>query len=148
MKIITNNKKAFHNFFISDLFEAGIALEGSEVKSIRDGGVSLNESFVVLKNGEAFLKNAYIKPYDKANSFQPDSHRTRKLLLHKDEILKLERKVKEKGFSVMPTKVYLSGGRVKIEIGLAKGRKLYDKREVLKNESIKRDIERARRDLK
>ena len=76
MKIITNNKKAFHNFFISDLFEAGIALEGSEVKSIRGGGVSLNESFVVLKNGEAFLKNAYIKPYDKANSFQPDSHRT------------------------------------------------------------------------
>lgn len=143
MEIIANNKKAFHDFFISDCVEAGIALQGAEVKSIRKGGVSILDSFVVVKNGEMFLKNAYIKPYEKANVFKVDERRTRKLLLHKNEILKFERQVKEKGFSIMPTKLYINkDGKVKVEIGLAKGKKLYDKRQTLKDKAVKRDIER------
>lgn len=143
MKVISNNKKAFYNFFVSDLVEAGIVLEGCEVKSVRAGGASLNESFVVVKNGEMFLKNAYIKPYEKTTSFKPDERRTRKLLLNKAEIQKFERMVKEKGFSIVPTKIYFNkSGKVKVEIGLAKGKKLYDKRQTLKEKAIKRDIER------
>ena len=142
MKLVTNNKKAFHNFFISDLYECGIELKGSEVKSIRNGGVSLNESFVQIKNGEVFVNNMYIKPYENTTNFVVDSHRIRKLLLHKAEIEKLERKVKEKGFSIVPTKVYFKNVNVKVEIGLAKGKKLYDKREVLKEKSVKKEIER------
>lgn len=143
MEIIVNNKKAFHDFFISDCVESGIALQGAEVKSIRKGGVSILDSFVVVKNGEMFLKNAYIKPYEKANVFKVDERRTRKLLLHKNEILKFERQVKEKGFSIMPTKLYINkDGKVKVEIGLAKGKKLYDKRQTLKDKAVKRDIER------
>lgn len=143
MKIITNNKKAYHDFFVSDLVEAGIALEGSEVKSVRDGGININDAFVVIKNGEAWLKNCYIKTYEKTSAFQPDTRRNRKLLLHKVQILKLERQTLEKGFSIIPTKVYLNDGLVKIEIGLAKGKKLYDKRESLKDKAVKREIERA-----
>lgn len=143
MKIIANNKKAFHNFFISDLYECGVELKGSEVKSVRAGGVSLNESFVQIKNGEVFVNNIYIKPYENTASFVPDTNRIRKLLLHKQEIEKLDRKTKEKGFSVVPTKLYLKNGRVKLEIGLAKGKKLYDKRETLREKSIQKDIDRA-----
>ncbi len=143
MKIITNNKKAYHDFFVSDLVEAGIALEGSEVKSVRDGGININDAFVVIKNGEAWLKNCYIKTYEKTSAFQPDTRRNRKLLLHKVQIVKLERQTLEKGFSIIPTKVYLNDGLVKIEIGLAKGKKLYDKRESLKDKAVKREIERA-----
>ncbi len=143
MKIISNNKKAFFDYFVSDLVEAGIVLEGCEVKSVRAGGVSLVESFVVIKNGEMFLKNAYIKPYEKTSSFKPDERRTRKLLLNRSEILKFERMVKEKGFTLVATKVYFNkAGKVKVEVGLAKGKKLYDKRETLKEKAIKRDIER------
>lgn len=144
MKVISNNKKAFFNYFVSDLVEAGIVLEGCEVKSIRAGGASLTDSFVVVKNGEMFLKNAYIKPYEKTTSFKPDERRTRKLLLNKSEIQKFERMVKEKGFSIVATKIYFNQtGKVKVEIGLAKGKKLYDKRQTLKEKSIKRDVERA-----
>ena len=142
MAVVTNNKKAFFNYFISDLTEAGIELKGCEVKSIREGGISLNESYVTVKNGELFLLNAYIKPFEKATSFVPDERRTRKLLLHKAEIEKFERKVKEKGFSIMPTKVYFRHGKVKVEIGLAKGKKLYDKRDVMKEKSMKQEIDR------
>lgn len=148
MKVIANNKKAFHNYFISDLFEAGIALVGSEVKSVRAGGVSLNESFVIIKEGEVYLKNAYIKPYENAKNFLPEDRRSRKLLLHKQEILKLGKKIKEKGFALIPTKIYLKNGKVKVEIGLAKGKKLYDKRETLKEKSIKKDIDRATKSFK
>ncbi len=148
MKLITNNKKAFHDYFISDLYEAGIVLEGSEVKSIRGGGVNINDSFVNIKDGEVFLRNAYIKPYENTGSFQPDSRKARKLLMHRAEIDKLQRKVMEKGFSLIPTKVYFNGGKVKVEIGLAKGKKLYDKRETLKEKSIKKDIDRAMKPLK
>lgn len=144
MKVISNNKKAFFNYFVSDLVEAGIVLEGCEVKSVRAGGASLTDSFVVVKNGEMFLKNAYIKPYEKTTSFKPDERRTRKLLLNKSEIQKFERMVKEKGFSIVATKIYFNQtGKVKVGIGLAKGKKLYDKRQTLKEKSIKRDVERA-----
>ncbi len=143
MKVISNNKKAFYNFFVSDLVEAGIVLEGCEVKSVRAGGASLTDSFVIVKNGEMFLKNAYIKTYEKTSSYKPDERRTRKLLLNKSEIQKFERMVKEKGFSIVATKIYFNNSnKVKVEIGLAKGKKLYDKRQTLKEKSVKRDIER------
>lgn len=142
MKILTTNKKAYHNFFVSDFLEAGIELKGSEIKSVSQGKISLSDSFVAIKEGEAYLKNCYIAPYE--NSLpQSDTKRTRKLLLHKEEILKLERKIKEKGFSIIPTKVYIEKGKVKVEIALAKGKKLYDKRQVLKDKAIQRDIDRA-----
>ena len=142
MEIIANNKKAFHNFFISNCVEAGISLEGCEVKSVRLGGVSILDSYVTIKNGEMFLKNAYIKPYEKANVFKAKERRTRKLLLHRNEILKFEREVKEKGYTIVPTKLYINDdGLVKVEIGLAKGKKLYDKRQTLKDKQVKRDIE-------
>lgn len=142
IKVIASNKKAFHNYFISNLTEAGIALVGSEVKSIRLNSISLNESYVLIKNGEIFLKNAYIKSYENASVFKPDERRDRKLLLHKKEIEKFEDAVKQKGFSIMATKVYLSKGKVKVEIGLAKGKKLYDKRETMKERAVNREIER------
>ena len=142
MELIYNNKKAFFNYFISDTIEAGIELKGSEVKSVREKGVSLAESFVSLKNGELFLQNAYIKPFEKATSFVPDERRTRKLLLHKEEIEKLSKKVKEKGFSIMPTKIYIKNGKVKVEVGLAKGKKLYDKRETMKDKEVKKTLDR------
>ena len=140
MRVITTNKKAYYNFFISDLVEAGVVLKGSEVKSVRENGMSLNESFVVIKNGEIFLKNAYIKTYEHDKISQLDERRTRKLLLHKAEIEKFSRKVQEKGFSLMATKAYFDKGRVKISIGLAKGKKLYDKRECKKQDTIKQEI--------
>lgn len=142
MKILTNNKKAFHEFFVSDLLEAGIALCGHEVKSVRQGGVSLIDAYVVIKDGEALLKNCYIKPYEQSTATESDSRKTRKLLLHRAEIDKLARKTLEKGYSIVPTKVYLKDGLVKVEIGLGKGKKLYDKREVLKENAIKRDLDR------
>lgn len=148
MKIIFNNKKAFHNFFVSDLVEAGIELQGFEVKSIRDGAVNLSDSYVKIKNGEAWLKNCYIAPYDKNGlTSSYDSRRTRKLLLHKGEILRLERMANEKGLSIVPTKIYIDKGRVKIEIGLAKGKKLYDKRAVLRDRAIARDIDQTLKNL-
>ena len=143
MKVISNNKKVFFDYFVSDLVEAGIVLEGCEVKSIRNGGASLIDSFVVIKNGEAVLKNAYIATYDKTTSFRPDERRDRKLLLNKSEILKLQRMAKEKGFTLVATKLYINDrGKVKVEIGLAKGKKLYDKRASLKEKQIKRDLQR------
>ncbi|MEG1499756.1 MAG: SsrA-binding protein SmpB [Clostridia bacterium] len=143
MKAIANNKRAFFDYFIEEKIEAGIELVGSEVKSIRKGGISINESFVQILNGEIFLKNAYIKPYEMSANFLPDSKRTRKLLVAKSEILKLEQKVKVKGFSIIPLKVYITRNLVKVEIGLAKGKKLYDKRETLKEKSVQREIDRA-----
>ncbi len=143
MRVITTNKKAYYNFFISDLVEAGVVLKGSEVKSVRENGMSLNESFVIIKNGEIFLKNAYIKTYEHDKISQLDERRTRKLLLHKAEIEKFSRKVQEKGFSLMATKAYFDKGRVKISKGLAKGKKLYDKRECKKQDTIKQEIRRV-----
>ena len=143
MKIITNNKKAYHNFFVSDLLEAGIELKGGEIKSVSTGKISLSDSYVEIKNDEAILKNCYIAPIENQSQLDSSSKRSRRLLLHKAEIIKLKRKVEEKGFSIVPTKVYLKNGKAKVEIGLAKGKKLYDKREVLKDRAIRRDIDRA-----
>ncbi len=143
MRIITNNKKAYHNFFVSDLLEAGIELKGGEIKSVANGKISLSDSFVTIKNGEAYLRNCYIAPTDNSQTTDSECKRTRKLLLHKEEILKLERKVQEKGYSILPTKVYMKDGKAKVEIGLGKGKKLYDKRQVLKDRAVKRDLDRV-----
>lgn len=143
MKVIATNKKAYFNFFISQTFEAGIVLVGSEVKSIRDGGISIAESFVSIENNEIFLKNAYIKPYEKAKNFCPDTKRNRKLLLHKKEIDKLLKEKNIKGMTIVPTKVYIKDGFVKVEIAIAKGKKLYDKRQTKANEVVKKEIARS-----
>ena len=138
MKLIQNNKKAYYEYFIEDTYQAGICLVGSEVKSVKDGHISITDSFVSLKDDELFLKNAYIKPYEKASNFTVSDTRIRKLLLKKEEIQKIKKKVEVKGYTIIPTKVYLKDNLVKLEIGIAKGKKLYDKRETIK----KRDIER------
>lgn len=143
MKVIASNKKASFNYFLLDKFEAGIVLTGSEVKSVRDGGISINESFVQVENDEIFLKNAYIKPYEKASSFVPDEKRNRKLLLHKKQIQRLIKEKQTKNLTIVPTKVYFVDGLVKIEIALAKGKKLYDKRDTMAEKSVKREIDRA-----
>ena len=143
MKIIATNKKAGHNFFVSDLLEAGVELKGGEIKSVSGGKISLSESYVTIKNGEALLKNCYIAPWGNNQNGESDTRRTRKLLLHKAQIAKLERAILEKGFSIVATKAYFTKGKFKIEIGLAKGKKLYDKRQVLRDKQVKRDIDRA-----
>lgn len=148
MKVIANNKKAYFDFFISDNTEAGIELKGSEVKSIRAGGISLNESYVRVVGNEIFLINAFIKPFEKSSSFVPDSRRTRKLLLRKSEITKLSQKVSEKGLTIVPLKVYLKGNLVKVEIGIGKGKKLFDKRETLKEKTAQREIESASKNFR
>lgn len=148
MKIITNNKKAYYDYFISDNLEAGISLQGSEVKSIRAGGISLNESYVKIIGGEVYLINCYIKPFEKSSAFVPDSKRMRKLLLKKQEISKLKQKVLEKGLTIVPLKVYLKGSLVKVEIGIGRGKKLFDKRATLKEKAVKREIENESKNLR
>jgi len=140
-RIIAQNKKAHFNYFLSDFVECGIVLKGTEIKSLRTHGCSLNDSYIVFRNGEAEVINMHINPYDKGNIFNHDPLRNRKLLLHKKQIRWFEEQIKKGGFTVVPTKVYFSNGRAKVEIALAKGKKLYDKRETIK----KRDIERERR---
>lgn len=140
MKLIQNNKKAYYEYFIEDTFEAGICLVGSEVKSVKNGHISITDSFVSLKNDELFLKNAYIKPYEKTNNFSVNDLRVRKLLLKKEEILKIKKKVETKGYTIVPTKVYIKDNLVKLEIAVCKGKKLYDKRETIKNRDIQRQI--------
>lgn len=144
IKVLVNNSKAKFLYFLEDFVECGIELKGSEIKSIRHNGASLKDSYVIFKNGEAFLLNMHVAPYDHGNSFNHEPNRTRKLLLHKHEILKMEQKAKEKVMTVVPTKVYLKKGKVKIEIALAKGKKLFDKRETIK----KRDDERMMAKMK
>lgn len=146
--IIVNNKKAFHEYFIEETYEAGIVLVGSEVKSIKGGGMSLSDSFVNIKNNEVFLKNAYIKPFEKSSAFVPETHRDRKLLLNKREIQKLIRGAKEKSYTLVPLKVYLKNNRVKVEIALAKGKKLYDKKETLKERAKDMEIKQATKNIK
>ena len=142
LKLIANNKKAYHDFFILDTYEAGIALHGTEVKSLRMGKCSIKESFIRIENGEVFIYGMHISPYEKGNIFNKDPLRVKKLLLHKAEINKLLGKIKEKGMSVVPLKVYLKGSLVKVEIGLAKGKKLYDKRDDIAKKDQKREAER------
>lgn len=144
-KLIANNKKAYHDYFILDTYEAGIALHGTEVKSLRMGKCSVKESFIQVENGEVFIYGMHISPYEKGNIFNKDPLRPRKLLLHKAEINKMLGKTKEKGMAIVPLKVYFKGSLVKVEIGLARGKKLYDKR----NDIAKKDQQReAQRDFK
>ena len=142
-KLICNNKKAFHNYFIEEKFEAGMVLKGTEVKSLRQGKANLNDSFAQVRNGEAFLNNLHISPYDFGNRENHDPDRVRKLLLHRKEIDKLYGKVREQGYSLVPLRLYFKNGLVKVEMGLAKGKKLYDKREDMKKQDQKREIAQA-----
>lgn len=141
-KLIANNKKAYHDYFILDTYEAGISLVGTEVKSLRMGKCSIKEAFIRIENGEVFIYGMNISPYEKGNLFNKDPLRVRKLLLHRSEIQKILGKTKEKGMAVVPLKVYFHGGLVKVEIGLAKGKKLYDKRDDIAKKDQKREAER------
>lgn len=141
-KLIANNKKAFHDYFILDTYEAGISLAGTEVKSLRMGKCSIKESFIRIEQGEVFIYGMNISPYEKGNIFNKDPLRVRKLLLHKSEIHKLDSKMKEKGMTLVPLKVYFNGSLVKVEIGLARGKKLYDKRDDIAKKDMKREAER------
>lgn len=141
-KLIANNKKAYHDYFILDTYEAGIALHGTEVKSLRMGKCSIKESFIRVEHGEVFIYGMHISPYEKGNIFNKDPLRVKKLLLHKAEIHKILGKMKEKGIAVVPLKVYFKGSLVKMEIGLAKGKKLYDKRDDIAKKDQKREAER------
>ena len=141
-KLIANNKKAYHDYFILDTYESGISLAGTEVKSLRMGKCSIKESFVRIENGEVFIYGMHISPYEKGNIFNKDPLRPRKLLLHKYEINKLLGKTKEKGIAIVPLKVYFKGSLVKVEIGLAKGKKLYDKRQDIAKKDQQREASR------
>ena len=143
MKIVAQNKKAYHDFFILDTFEAGIELQGTEIKSVRKGSVNLKDSFIRIKNDEAYIENMHIAPYEQGNRFNHEPLRTRKLLLHKKEIKKLQKEVKESGLTIVPTKLYFNTAKLKVEIALVRGKKLYDKLQDLKEKDSKRDIERA-----
>ena len=142
VKLIANNKKAYHDYFILDTYEAGISLAGTEVKSMRMGKCSIKESFIRIENGEVFVYGMHISPYEKGNIFNKDPLRVRKLRLHKQEINKLLGKMKEKGMTLVPLKVYLKGSLVKVEIGLAKGKKLYDKRADIAKKDQAREAQR------
>lgn len=143
VKIIAKNQKAYHEYFIEEKFEAGIELFGTEVKSIRAGTVSLKEAWCQIKNGELWIKQMHISPYEQGNIFNKDPLRPKRLLMHKREIMRLFGKVKQEGFSIIPLSVYLNGARVKVEIALAKGKKLYDKRDDQAVKDAKRQMDRA-----
>lgn len=142
IKLIANNKKAFHDYFIEDKYEAGISLVGTEVKSLRMGKCSVKESFIRIENGELIIYGMHISPYEKGNIFNKDPLRPRKLLMHKYEINKMAGKMKEKGYTVVPLQVYFKGSLVKVEIALARGKKLYDKRQDIAKKDMRRESER------
>ena len=148
MKIVATNKKAFHDYFVIDSFEAGINLVGCEVKSVRAGEVNLKDSYAVIRGGQLVLVSAYIKNYDKGSFSNVDSRRDRRLLMHRQEIMRLLGKVKEKGFSLVPLKMYLNGSLVKVEIGLVKGKQLYDKKMAIAEKDAERDKQRQLADMK
>ena len=142
-KLVCVNRQARHNYFIDETYEAGLVLLGSEVKSLRDGKANLVDSYAQIRRGEAFLINAHISPYAGANQFNHEPTRTRKLLLHAREIERLTGKTKERGLTLIPLKLYFKGGRAKVELGLARGKKLYDKRETLRRKIAQREVERS-----
>ena len=148
MKIVATNKKAFHDYFVIDSFEAGINLVVCEVKSVRAGEVNLKDSYAVIRGGQLVLVSAYIKNYDKGSFSNVDSRRDRRLLMHRQEIMRLLGKVKEKGFSLVPLKMYLNGSLVKVEIGLVKGKQLYDKKKAIAEKDAERDKQRQLADMK
>lgn len=141
-KLITNNRRARYEYDILETLETGIALKGTEVKSIRQGSLSLSESYVVVRNGELFLVGAHIAPYEQAHQFNHDPVRDRKLLAHKSQIHKLEAAVQQKGMTLVPTKAYFVRGKVKLEIAIARGKKLYDKRQTIRDREVARDVEK------
>ena len=141
-KLIANNKKAYHDFFIDETYECGIALHGTEVKSMRMGKCSIKEAFIRIEDGEVFVYGMHVSPYEKGNIFNKDPLRVKKLLLHKYEINKLLGKIKEKGYTLVPLQVYFKDGKVKVEIGLARGKKLYDKRQDIAKKDQRREAER------
>lgn len=143
IKIIAENRKAFHDYYIEDKYEAGVVLSGTEVKSLRAGRVNLKDSYVQVKEGEMFLIGVHISPYDHGNRYNLDPMRTRKLLMHKSEIIRLYTTVKQDGLTLVPTKCYFHDGKVKFEIGLARGKKNFDKRDADAEKTAKRDIDRA-----
>ncbi|MCQ2513013.1 MAG: SsrA-binding protein SmpB [Lachnospiraceae bacterium] len=142
VKLISNNKKAYHDYFIEDTYEAGISLVGTEVKSLRMGKCNIKEAFIKEKNGELLVYGMNISPYEKGNIFNRDPLRIRKLLLHKNEIRKISQQISQQGFTVIPLKVYFKGSLVKIEVGVCKGKKLYDKREDIAKKDQRREAER------
>ncbi len=141
-KLVANNKKAYHDYFIEEKYECGIELYGTEVKSLRMGKCSIKEAFVSIEAGQAYVEGMNISPYEKGNIFNKDPLRKRRLLLHKKEILKLFGQTREKGYTIVPLKVYFKNGLAKVEIGLARGKKLYDKREDIKKKDLRRETER------
>lgn len=143
VKVVAKNSKAYHNYFIEDKYEAGIELAGTEVKSIRLGHVNLKDSFCVVKDGEMSVIGMHISPYEKGNIFNKDPMRQRRLLMHKREILRLFARIKQDGYSLIPLSIYFRGPRVKLELGLAKGKKLYDKRDSAAARDAKREMDRA-----
>lgn len=145
IKIVAQNKKAYHDYFVLEKLEAGIELFGTEVKSIRQGKINLKDSWCFVKDGEMFVNGMHISPYEQGNIFNRDPLRTKRLLLHKREIRRFYANVKQEGLSIVPLSVYFSKGRAKVEIGLCKGKKLYDKREVAAKKDAQRDIERSLR---
>lgn len=142
IKLIANNKKAYHDYFIEDTYEAGIALHGTEVKSVRMGKCSVKESFIRIENGEVIAYGLHISPYEKGNIFNRDPMRPKKLLLHRYEINKISGKIAEKGYTLVPLKVYIKGSLIKVQIGLARGKKLYDKRQDIAKKDQRREAER------
>ena len=145
IKVIVNNSKARFNYFLDDFLECGIELKGSEIKSIRKSGASLADSYIVIRNEEAYILNMHIAPYEQGNVFNHEPNRTRKLLLHKKEIRKLAQKAAEQSMTIIPTKVYLKKGKLKIEIALGKGKKLFDKRETIKKRDDERMMAKAKK---
>ena len=141
-RLVANNKKAYHDYFIEEKYEAGISLAGTEVKSLRMGKCSIKEAFIRIERGEVFVYGMHISPYEKGNIFNKDPLRVRKLLLHRAEINKMEGTIAEKGFTLVPLRVYFKGSLVKVEIGVAKGKKLYDKRQDIAKKDMKREAER------
>ena len=141
-KLIANNKKAYHDYFILDTYEAGISLAGTEVKSLRMGKCSIKESFIRIENGEVWIYGMHISPYEKGNIFNKDPLRVRKLLMHRAEINRLDSKLAEKGLTLVPLQVYFKGSLVKVEVGLARGKKLYDKRQDIAKKDARREVER------
>lgn len=142
MKLVANNKKAYHDYFIDEKYEAGLELHGTEVKSLRMGKCSIKEGFIRIEKGEAFVYGMNVSPYEKGNIFNKDPMRPKKLLLHKSEIYKLDSKSAEKGYTLVPLSVYFKDGRAKLELGLARGKKLYDKRETIAKKDHRREVER------
>ena len=141
-KLVANNKKVFHDYFVEEKYEAGLVLHGTEVKSLRMGKCSIKEAFVSIDRGEAYVNGMHISPYEKGNIFNKDPLRTRKLLLPKAEIMKLAGKAAEQGYTLMPLQVYFKNGRAKMEIGLCRGKKLYDKRQDIAKKDMRREVER------